>query len=374
MRILVGITEVAGIAANYTKGFRALGHEAATVIARRDPYFTDEIYDFDFDTVPPPRGIRKLPAAVSRRARTAYAFPRMMNQFDIFLFLWGGSFLPWNIDFPILKRAGKTIISVFLGSDIRHSHAFLREMESLGAADEVRPFLIYLMNSRYRSKYSSKKRIVHMAERYADLILSQPGYAQLQTRPYMRFNIPLDLSQYQYHYPDREAPLIIHAPSNRGIKGTEIVFDVINRLKQEGLKFEFRLIENMQNREIRDLLSEADIVVDELYAETVAVLSSEAMASGAVTLVRYMAEYAKVPLGCPAVNVTKETLLPKLREVIVDRGLRRRIAEAGPVYVKANNDHVRVARDILQWVEQGVKKFDFYPEFHRQYAAEGRHE
>jgi hypothetical protein len=338
------------------------------VIARRDAYFKDLIYDLDFDSSSASSSrFQRIYTAFARRANCAFALSGLIKECDAFLFMWGDSLLPFNLDYPILKRAKKKLITAFLGSDVRYWQAFEQEMESLDVADEIRPFLDYLKTSRYRSHYAIKKHLVDYAERYADLILSQPGLAQLQSRPYMRFNIPLDLSQYRFNIPNREIPLLLHAPSNRGIKGTTYVFEAIQKLKEEGLRFEFRLIENMQNYEIRDLLSEADIVIDELFAETVAVLSTEAMASGTVTLVRYMPEYAKVPPGCPAVNVTKDTLVEKLREIILDRNLRKHLAELGLPYVKANNDHIAVTRQILSWLEGEIEQYDFIPTFYQHY-------
>ena len=281
----------------------------------------------------------------------------------IFVFLFGTSFLPRYLDYPILRLFGKSIISVFLGSDIRHWYAFEQEMHLLGLGNEIGP-LIECLKNRPGVSFLEKTRRVRAAERYADLILSQPGCGQLQTRPYMRANVPLDLSQFRFNVPEREVPLVLHIPSARGAKGTEYVLAAVEQLKREGIPFEFRLVENTPNAEVRELLAEADIVVDELLADTVGVLSLESMATGNAVLVRYPAEYARVPAGCPAVNVTKDTLVGKLREVILNRDLRRQLAYAGRPYVEAHNDHVQVTRQILDWLEPGgIQEYDFTPTF-----------
>ena len=205
-----------------------------------------------------------------------------------------------------------------------------------------------------------------MAEKYSDLIITQPDTGQLLTRPYMRGNVPLDLSQYKFNVPSRIRPLVLHAPSVPEAKGTDIVLNVIKELKEEGLEFEFRLIEKMPNKELRDLLTDSDIVVDELYSATVGGLSAEAMATGNAVLVRYMSDYCKVPTGCPAINVNKFTLKDNLRQIILDIDRRKNLADLGRPYVENANDHIKICKDLLSWLEQkDTINYDFHPAFHK---------
>ena len=183
----------------------------------------------------------------------------------------------------------------------------------------------------------------------------------------MRANVPLDLSKYEFHVPGRVRPLILHAPSVPEAKGTDIVLRIIDELRAEGLEFDFRLIEAMPNAELRGLLRESDILVDELFSSTIGSLSSEGMATGNVVLVRYMPEYCKVPLPCPAVNVNSNTLKENLRQVILDLNRRRELAAQGRPYVEACNDHVVICRDLLHWLEnRDALSYDFHPSFIRQ--------
>jgi hypothetical protein len=184
----------------------------------------------------------------------------------------------------------------------------------------------------------------------------------------MRTHIPLDLAEYQFRVPSRISPLILHAPSVPAAKGTDIVIDVIRELREEGLKFEFRLIEKMPNRELRQLLTESDIVVDQLYSATVAGLSAEAMATGNAVLTRYMSDYCKVPPGCPAINTNKYTLKDNLREIILNVKRRKELAERGRPYVESANDHIKICQDLLTWLENKDRlDYDFYPTSFRQY-------
>jgi hypothetical protein len=283
---------------------------------------------------------------------------------DLFI-IYAPAVLPSNLYYPILKLLGKKIITPFWGSDIRYWYAFSEEMRSFGVQEEMLPFFEYV-RSRSGGSYWDKKRTTRVAEKYSDLIITQPDTGQLLTKPYMRANVPLDLSQYKFNVPGRAKPLILHAPSIPEAKGTDIVLNVIKELKEEGLEFEFRLIEKMQNKELRDLLADSDIVVDELYAATVAGLSAEAMATGNTVLVRYMSDYCKVPAGCPAINVNKFTLKDNLRQIILDVDRRKKLAGLGRPYVENANDHIKICKDLLSWLEQkDTINYDFYPTFHK---------
>lgn len=369
MRIFIGLTEICNIVATYAKGFRALGHETYTMILSKHPLYPTSQYDVVVDEhIGGNRASASYARSIKQQVFLLSKFPDILKKCDISLFLFGTSFIRGFLDYPILKLCGKRIVSVFAGSDVRYWYAFEQEARLLGMEDRVRPYIDHAKHLP-GAFFSVLLEKVQVAERYADLILSQPGCGQLQTKPYMRGNIPLDLSQFRFNVPEREVPLVLHAPRIRGPKGTEYVLATVEQLKREGVPFEFRLIENMPNAEVRELLAEADIVVDELFADTVGTLSTESMATGNVVLVSYPAEYARVPAGCPAVNVTKDTLTDNLRKVILNRDLRRQLARAGRPYVEANNDHVRIAQQILDWLKpDGIQEYDFVPTFYRDFV------
>lgn len=362
MRIFIGLTDVANVTANYAKGFRALGHSVFSAVWSRSVFYPAEQYDLVIDErnagQPCRSGLRSHLRMALQLARLAQSW-----RCDLFI-LYAPAVLPTHIYYPILKAGGKKIITVFWGSDVRHWYAFAEEMRALGADREISPFFEYA-RTRSGGSYWDKRRTVKTAEKYSDLILSQPDCAQLQTRPYMRTHVPLDLSEYGFKVPGRVRPLILHAPSVPEAKGTDVILRTIQELRDEGLQFEFRKIENMPNHELRNLLVESDIVVDELYSATVGGLSAEAMATGNAVLVRYMEEYSKVPEGCPAPNTNVFTLKDNLRRMILNLEERKALAERGRPYVEAVNDHVKVCRDILNWLaHKDSLEYNFHPTFY----------
>jgi hypothetical protein len=368
MRIFIGFTDIANIANVYAQAFKELGHQTFTATWSKSYFYPDSDYDVVIDQ-------RAWGKAASRRKDSfkilvkalggMAQFPRALKC-DLFI-TFAPALLPVHLIYPWLKRLGKKLVCPFWGSDIRYWYAYIEEMTRLGIADEFRPFIDYYKENPGPA-YQDKLRLVQTTERYADLILSQPGYAQLQTRPYMRATIPLELSQLQFNLPERKIPLVVHAPSVRSVKGTEYVLTAIEKLKAENIPFEFRLIEKMPNSELRRLLATSDIVIDQLFSETVATLAAEGMATGNAVLTRYIVDFAGVPEGCPAVNATRDNLADELRALIMDNERRRQLAYAGRTYVENYNNHLKVAGRILEQLQSSSDKdYDFIPTFYRDF-------
>lgn len=363
MRICIGLTDVVNIAATYAQGLRALGHETFTLVWSRRQFFPDAQYDLVIYQ-PPRAGQGKFAANLEMLGRM-FRIPQVLNC-DLFI-LFAPAVLPIHLFYPLLKRLNKKIITCFWGSDVRYWYAFQEEARQRGILEQIAPFVEYA-RTRSGGSYFDKVRTIRTAEKYSDLVLSQPDCAQLQARPYMRTHVPLDMDLFRCEIPDREIPLVLHAPSVPSAKGTDHVLAAVEQLHKEGLHFDFQRIENMPNTELRELLTRADILVDELYALTVGSLSAEAMASGCAVLTRYDAVWSQVPANCPVVNTNKVSLKDNLRELISNRARRCELAEQGRPYALATNDHYKVTREMIQWLNAGdVLQHDFTPTFYQEF-------
>lgn len=368
MRIFIGLREIANIVNKYARGFQELGHSTQTLVLRKNPFYPQSHYNVvveeNLGAPPYSKGLLfGVTYRIKRQAFLTLEFLRALVRCDIFIFTYASSFLPRYWDYPILKLFGKRIVSVFCGSDIRYWRAYEQEFARLHPNLDARS-LYADVHDHTSDDFSIKIFRVRAAERYSDLILSLPSFGQLQSRPYMRINLPIDLSQLRYEVPEREHPVVLHAPSRRHLKGTRYVLMAIEKLRAEGIPFEFNLVENMDNERLKEMLTKADIVIDQLYSLSIATLSLEAMATGNVVLTRYAPEYSQISPECPAVNVNTDTLAEKLREVILNINLRRKLAFAGRRYVENHHDHIYIAQQILNWIEPGaLTEYDFVPDF-----------
>ncbi len=353
---------------SYGKAFRSLGHETYTVVLRKNPFYPSSEYDLvlvdhlkRFDAGSglwcPLNLLRAWVACLA-------VFLRAALTCDIFIFVGTTSLLPKHLDYPLLKILRRKIVVIFVGSDVFSSFAYEQEIHVMSLEHEFKPYLDIRRSDAPVAELLSKVQEVRMAERYADLILSHPEAAQLFTRPYMRQYLPIDLKQYQFHLPKNKVPLVVHCPTARLLKGTKYVVDAVDQLRLEQLAFEFRLVEHVPHDQLRDILGETDVVVDQLFTRAFGTLTLEAMASGCAVLTNYHAPFAHIPPDCPAVKVSVTTLTDKLRRVLLDPDMRRQLGCAGRKYVSRYHDHLRVAQQILDWLEpHGIEEYDFVPTF-----------
>ena len=91
----------------------------------------------------------------------------------------------------------------------------------------------------------------------------------------------VDLKEWKPFYNQKERrPLRIgHAPSNRLVKGTDLILEAINLLKKK-YNFDFILIEGLQNNEAKLQYKKIDILIDQLFAGWYGGIAVEVMALG----------------------------------------------------------------------------------------------
>lgn len=345
-RILVGTHETARQVHDIGDGLRRAGHQVTTVVGRRNPLYPDLPYDQVVDEQP--RDVLKRVPGVGRAldlahrgrlAATRRPVPRWIRDHDVFIFVWGGSLLPANVDLSLLRRLDKTVLCLFLGTDIRH----------WSAAEQYRAEIGLGTYEGYRSLRSLDRavRTLRMAELYAHARFLQPSYAELALAPYMHCFLAVDLSLYKFAVPARRAPVVIHAPSRRTVKGTVEILAAVERLHDEGVEFEFRLLEHLPNSKVLRHLIDADVVVDQLNESNYGMLGLEAMASGCAVLGGNRPDVVPIPPDRPVVHITPSTVLDQLRVLVTDPIRRTRLAEHGRAFVERHHDHVRVASDML---------------------------
>lgn len=367
-RIFIGLHEITNIGATFARAFQALGFQTFSVMRERNPYFTHEKYDVvikdKLTWISGASPFFKAVHFVLQELLVFIEFIRALFICDVFIFIYGSSFFFWSyFDYWLLKQFRKKIISVFCGCDIRHWSAFDQEFESLGLNTSSLSVCTGC-DGRSICHLRQKVRTVQFSERYSNLILSQRTMSQLLTRPYMRINIPLVLDEYEFNIPARDVPVVIHAPTNRTIKGTDYILAAVDRLKREGVNFDFRIIEQTSNLELRKILTNSDVVVDFLFIQTVGVLALEAMATGNAVLSSVMRDYELIPGDCPVIAITQDNVYENLKHIVLDKTHRMSLAIAGRKYVENYHDYITVTKRILNWLEVGgIQRYDYYPDF-----------
>jgi len=147
---------------------------------------------------------------------------------------------------------------------------------------------------------------------------------------------------------ERERPVVVHAPSNRVRKGTELVIDACREL---GVELE--IVEGLHHTEARKRYERADIVVDQLNAGWYGLFAIEAMALGKPVVTALHEEAVArteeaLGIEVPIVNTSKETLVETLRPLVESPEERRRIGAASRQYVEQVHDVNRNANRLLE--------------------------
>lgn len=306
---------------------------------------------------------------------------RALRDFDVVHFNFGSSILPermpwhdpwmqsqpWPLrvayalyaglfeqrDLRWLKRAGIGIVATYQGDDARQGD-YSRDHFETSIAGEVEPG--YYTDAKDRDIRRRIARVAHLADQvYAlnpDLLHVLPAGAEFL--PYAH----VDSREWQpaEQTPGRnERPVILHAPTHRGVKGTGHLLAAVERLQSEdGLDFEFVLIENMPYEEACRQYRRADLLVDQLLCGWYGGLALELMALGK-PVICYLRESdlsflpSEMRADLPIINADPRTIYPVLRSWLTDR--RGELAERGQRsrhYIETWHDPRTIAERLQQ--------------------------
>jgi glycosyltransferase involved in cell wall biosynthesis len=124
----------------------------------------------------------------------------------------------------------------------------------------------------------------------------------------------------KYNYPLK----IVHAPSQRGSKGTKNIIETLKRIEKKfPNKIDFMLVEKMSNIEAIKKYEQADILIDQILLGWYGALSVEGMKAGCAVMVyireddlQYIPQVMHDSIKKTFINCNKDNLYEKLLEII----------------------------------------------------------
>lgn len=369
MRVFIGLTNIASMFGDLRDAFAELGVATYTVSRHAPAVISGDQSDFNIHKA---KGYIPYfkPRRISARLKSwwdskidDYVYKKAVKDCDIFIFFWD-TFKPDHSDLAELKKKNKLIVSVFVGDDVRWYPSMKQEFEKYGL-----PVISYPQNYDHSPRALEKRlSLIRTSERYADHIFSRLDQAQLQLRPYYRWNMMVPPAKF-HNKPEqrKDRPLVAHAPSNRSIKGTSVILEVFERLKNEGVSFESLLIENMPNSKAIELYGDADIVIDQLLCPGGGKLGTEALASGCIVMsnMSYGKYPQKNPADCPIIDINPDNLYEKLKELILNYEFRCEHAKKGMPYVEQHLDVKHFCKKVLALARNEKIEADYQPAFFR---------
>lgn len=179
-------------------------------------------------------------------------------------------------DLPLLKRMGKGIAVTYQGDDARQGD-YCRAHFPITATTEV--------ESDYYSPASDAHKRYRIAQiaRYADRIYALNPDLLHVLPPQAQFLAYASVDPREWQPVVNAAsdlPVVLHAPSHRGVKGTRFILEAVRQLEAEGVPFKFVLVEGLANAEAKKLYQQADLLIDQLLIGWYGGLAVELMALG----------------------------------------------------------------------------------------------
>ena len=332
------------------KGFQALGHQTLTASAQEGRFQQSKL-DYNFGEMPF-RYFKAIPIPSLRKKLFAkYGAPRerilqkALKECDLFVFV-SFSFRRDLSDLEEIKRAGKKIAFVFTGSDVRWKNAMAQDFARFGLPPV--PYDDYddsLDNLRTRLQF---QRVV---EKYADVIISMPNQSVLALRPYHPYRQFVDYELFTNSPTQRKRPVIVHAASNSSVKGSKHVLATLEKLKAEGVDFDFKILSGLPRNEIIAEYENCDILIGQMYIPSGGFQERELLACGKVVLTSMHYDYPDHQLeNSPIVDVNPTNLEATLRELIPNLEKRQELANKARPFQEKHHSPVAFCKSLLSWI------------------------
>ncbi len=335
LRILHAPRNIAGQGSDIVAALRRLGHHA-------------ELWEDVPDVFGRPSD-RVLALDRTDGRPTWDALREVVEQFDIVHFHFGHTFVPrhgvlppfW--DLPLLRSLGLRVYFTFHGSDIRMGRIH----------GEINPWSGLFVGPSVPEDDRIEKSL-QVIRTYADeMFVTSVNYlAFVPDATYLPRVI--DLSDLPPLPPRaRSVPVLVHAPTRRGTKGTDLLLSILDQLRADGVDFELRLLEGVSHAEVMASLADADILLDNVVAGSYGIVSLEAMACSTVAVSSMSDAVIAAHPDVPVVRITPDTAASVLGRLIPDVEDRRRLGGLGRAFVERVHDADRVAEQLVDRYRAG---------------------
>lgn len=316
---------------------RQLGTKSDLVVFKKHPFFDNYDQYLGIEGLSLPNEFKRIKFLL-----------QALKLYDVFHFNFGQSVwdhpfpLLNHLDLPILKRANKKIIFTYQGDDVRQKDVFMRKYgkSAYGGGQYSLFDHFFDYNKRLRIKKVAKYADVIFAHN-PDIMAVLPENTQFLPYP----NVAIDKVNL-IKRPKNGKLKIIHAPTDRAVKGTETVLQIVKKLSHK-YPIELLLVENMVHREAVRIYNQADIAVDQLKIGWYGGFAVEMMARG-ISVISYLREcdvkeFVPFWQEIPIVNADSDSLEETLTVLIENSRLREKIGRKSRRFVEKYHDPLKIA-------------------------------
>lgn len=333
-RIFIGISNTAGYGSRLLKGFINNGIEA-------DLYLAGGEHPFKFN-ISHSYKIKHFPNIWINRLYKRYFLLKCLFKYKAFIFFSGDSLLHNFKDFKYYRFFRKRTMMVFLGCDLQQPELTFKEGIPFSACHNCLQEYKDFVGCVPEQKIIRTKKV----EKVIDHIVSHIAFSDVLERNYINIIQPInpeDFPEFTGHT-ENKIPVLLHAPSNYGYKGSKYLVEAIEKLKEE-FEFEFKLISNINLSTLYEEISKADLVIDQLIQGWYGMLPLEAMMFEKPVICYLRDDVVKsLPGECPVVNANPETIYSVLKTMLENRSTWKDIGRKGREYVIKYHDAKSVAK------------------------------
>lgn len=333
VRVLQGVIDVAGQTGLTTHGLREIGVDAHA-------YFAPNPFGYEMAPDSAPSGRIRI----ERTLRRAATFARFARWYDVFHFHAGITFSPGflrHADARLLKRLGRKVAVEFWGSEIR-----------IASLDRERNPYFVGGDDRDEEKRAFLEEWAAITDGH---VIASDHSFDIFLRPYfdeihvVGQRIDTQRLSPTYPAPDVRRPLLVHAPSRLEIKGTKYVRAAVERLRAQGLPFEYIEVHGYSHPEALEIYRRADLIVDQLCVGSYGVFAIEAMSLGKPVLCYVLPELVpRYPEGFPIINANPDSIASVLEDWLQNPEERHRRGIQSRRYAERVHDCRGVARKLMQ--------------------------
>lgn len=334
LKVFCGYANTGGISFKIAEGLRKNGIKADSVVIGEHTFsygFHKKIKDIRYNDI-------------FSRMYKYYYFIKHALQYDVFIFNTRSTLLAKKGDLKLLKRLGKKTAMIYVGCDIRDKEYYLAGKDKYTVCKNC--------SETYQKKIgcvmNEKHEQAGIIQKYIDAPFSHPFDAMILNGNFHYLYLLLELEQYAPKYETNEKIKIVHIPSDDGIKGTNYVTEAIEKLKNENLNFEFELIRNKPHDEVKEIIRNADILIDQMVAGWYGLISIESMALGKTTVCYLRDELYNYIPDIPIINLNPDNLAEGLKKLITEKEKLSGYGKAGRKYTEKYHDYIKNSLDMLK--------------------------
>jgi hypothetical protein len=274
-RIFVGPVEISGLVDGVVSSLHEVGFEAEAVISMPHPFQYGREQPISWLLwVWQKIGARRIATSRKELIRKVFFVLAHLSwswlilfwaafRFQAFIFLYGTTITNTRFELWLLKKFNCKIIFMGVGSDTRPPYI---DGTNFSSSIEDLPDFINLMKITRKSKSRLK-----LQEAYADYWINAPASAHFHEKRFINWaaiGVPKKIVNTEMVRSNESSVVrVLHSPSNPTVKGTNLINEAINRLKNKGHKIQFIQIQGISNKKVIEELEICDFVVDQVYSD-----------------------------------------------------------------------------------------------------------